>query len=88
MEPERKVKPPPKGQRRPPKGSEPVKLTECCGRHEMLCECKAEQHRQEAARIQSELDGLGPGFAEDGVVRTVLRARVEQEKARAEEEES
>lgn len=25
--------------RRPPK-EKPVKLTECCGRHEMLCTCK------------------------------------------------
>ncbi len=33
----------------------------------------------EAKRIQAELDALGDGYAEDGIVRTVLRERVAQE---------
>lgn len=40
-------------------------------------------HQQEAKRIQKELDNLGPEFAEDGIVRTVLRSRIEQEKREA-----
>lgn len=39
-------------------------------------------HRAEAERIQRELDVLGPEFAEDGIVRWVLRERIEQEKLR------
>jgi hypothetical protein len=35
---------------------------------------------KESERIQAVLDDLGPGFAEDGVVRTVLRERIKQEK--------
>jgi len=42
---------------------------------------------QEAHRIQGELDALDDSFAEDGIVRTVLRERVEQEKRRARGEE-
>jgi len=42
-------------------------------------------HAAEAGRIAGELASLGPGYAEDGVVRTVLRRRVEQERRRARE---
>ena len=47
-------------------------------------ETSKEYHADAAVRIAEELDNLGPGFAEDGVVRTVLRQRVEQERHRAE----
>lgn len=47
-------------------------------------ETSREYHAAEAVRIAGELDNLGPGYAEDGVVRTVLRQRVEQEKHQAE----
>jgi hypothetical protein len=40
-------------------------------------------HQNEAARIQSELDNLGPGFSKNGPVRTILRNRIFQEKRRA-----
>jgi len=40
-------------------------------------------HTTEAERIQNELDTLPPGYATDGVVRTVLRERVTQELDRA-----
>jgi len=40
-------------------------------------------HAAEAIRIAAELAGLAPGFAEDGIIRTVLRARVKQETRRA-----
>ena len=40
-------------------------------------------HAGEARRILSELDGLGDGFAEDGVVKTVLRDRISHEKERS-----
>ncbi len=39
-----------------------------------------EYHKQEADHIQKELDNLGPEFAEDGIVKTVLRDRIVQEK--------
>jgi len=42
-------------------------------------------HAAEAARIAGELDNLGPGYADDGIVRTILRRRVEQERRRAED---
>ena len=44
-------------------------------------------HQQEAIRIQKELDDLGPGFAEDSIIRTVLRNRIKQEKQKAIEKE-
>jgi hypothetical protein len=37
---------------------------------------------KESERIQAVLDGLGPEFAKNGVVRTVLRNRIKQEKRR------
>ena len=37
-------------------------------------------HQQEADRIQEELDKLGTEFAEDGIIKTVLRERITQEK--------
>lgn len=37
-------------------------------------------HFREADRIKGELDGLSSRFAENGIVKTVLRARIEQEK--------
>ena len=40
-------------------------------------------HEAEAERIQGELEALGDGYADDGVVRTLLRARVQQERRRA-----
>ncbi len=40
-------------------------------------------HAKEANRIKGELNDLGTEFAPDGIVRTVLRARVEQEQLRA-----
>jgi len=40
-------------------------------------------HQKEADRIQKELDNLGPEFAEDGIVKIVLRDRIVQEKERA-----
>jgi hypothetical protein len=43
-------------------------------------------HQTEADRIQRELDELGPEFAEDGIVRMVLRNRIAQERRLAEGE--
>jgi len=40
-------------------------------------------HAGEASRIAMELVNLGPGFTEDGIIRTVLRERVEQEMRRS-----
>ena len=41
-------------------------------------------HLHEARRIQRELDGLNPDvFSPDGIVRLVLRERIQQEYARA-----
>lgn len=37
-------------------------------------------HLSESKRIQGELDRLGPEFTEDGIVKTILRDRVTQEK--------
>ena len=37
---------------------------------------------KESVRIQGVLNELGPGFALDGVIRTVLRNRIKQEKRR------
>lgn len=48
-------------------------------------ECKRRLARAEARRIQGELDSLGPEFSEDGIVRTVLRERILQEKNVGEE---
>lgn len=45
-------------------------------------------HRSEAERIQRELDQLGEEFAPDGIVRTILRNRVRQERERAEANEA
>ena len=42
-------------------------------------------HLGEAKRIQGEMNNLGDEFAPNGIVRTVLHDRVEQEKQRAEE---
>lgn len=42
---------------------------------------------KESERIQAELDGLVGDFAEDGIVRTILRERIEEEKLREEGEE-
>jgi len=39
-----------------------------------------EAHRAEAERIVAELVALGPEFAEDGIVRRVLRERIEEER--------
>ena len=44
---------------------------------------KRDYHRWEAKRIQNELNNLGSEFAKDGIVRTVLRNRIEQEKRRS-----
>jgi hypothetical protein len=44
---------------------------------------RREEHAAEAERLSRELDGLGSEFAEDGVVRWVLRERIEQENRRA-----
>jgi len=40
-------------------------------------------HRSEAIRIQDELDSLPPSFAQNGIVKTILRDRVADEKKRA-----
>lgn len=53
------------------------------GKRRDVAECKA-YHADAAVRIAGELDGLGTEFAEDGIVRMVLRERVEQEKECAE----
>lgn len=37
-------------------------------------------HGAESGRIQAELDNLQGDFAEDGIVRTVLRDRISQER--------
>ena len=39
-------------------------------------------HSAEARRILADLDGLGTEFAEDGIVRTVLADRAQQETER------
>jgi len=44
---------------------------------------KLNYHAQEAIRIQAELDDLGAEFAEDGLVRIVLRRRIAQEQRKA-----
>lgn len=36
-------------------------------------------HLREAIRIKRELDGLGPEFAEDGIIKTILRERIAME---------
>lgn len=46
-------------------------------------ESHREYHLKESARIQQELDSLGPEFSEDGPVRWVLQQRINQEKNRA-----
>ena len=38
-------------------------------------------HKMEAIRIEKELDNLSDNFAENGIVKTVLRARILQEKS-------
>ena len=43
-----------------------------------------EYHAAEAARIAGELAGLGPDYDGDGIVKTVLRERIEQEELLAE----
>ena len=45
------------------------------------CECNGnpDYHRKEATRIQGELTNLGAGFAEDGIVKWVLRGRIKDE---------
>lgn len=49
-----------------------------------LCpERQRNEHAVEAVRIQGELDALDDSFADDGVVKTVLRARIAQELRRA-----
>lgn len=50
----------------------------------MINENQKIYHAQEAVRIKNELDNLGPEFAPDGIVRTVLQNRIEQEKSKAE----
>ena len=40
-------------------------------------------HHQEAVRIKDVLSNVGSEFADDGIVKTVLRQRVEQEQSRA-----
>lgn len=40
-------------------------------------------HQKEVEHIQNELNNLGPEFAEDGIVKTVLRDRIVQEEERA-----
>ena len=40
-------------------------------------------HLREAKRIQNEMNNLGEEFAPNGIVRTILKVRVEQEKQRA-----
>ena len=40
-------------------------------------------HHQEAERIQKELNNLSSTFAEDGIVRTILRQRIEDEKEKS-----
>lgn len=37
-------------------------------------------HSSEVDRIKNELNNLQPGFSESGIIRTVLRARIEDEK--------
>jgi len=44
---------------------------------------RRDYHQGEAVRIQGELAGLGDAFPEDSVVRTILRERIAEEKARA-----
>jgi len=41
-------------------------------------------HAKEAIRINGVLNNLSSEFAADGIVKTILRSRVEQEKSRAE----
>lgn len=48
----------------------------------MKREC-SNYHANEASRIESELSRLSPKFAKDGIVRFVLRERIDQEKRRA-----
>ena len=50
---------------------------------ELASKKRRAHHAAEAIRIAGELDNLGPGYAEDGIIRTVLRARVKQETRRA-----
>ena len=45
------------------------------------------EHYKEADRIQNEIDNLGPEFAQDGIVRTILNRRVNQEKTRGLEQD-
>jgi hypothetical protein len=49
----------------------------------MTAKRPTENHAKEAQRIQKELDSLGDEFLDDGIVKTVLRLRIEQEKQRA-----
>lgn len=37
------------------------------------------EHEKEARRIIDELDSLGADYADDGIVKTVLRQRIAQE---------
>lgn len=41
------------------------------------------EHAAEAERISRELAALGDEFSEEGIVRTVLRERIEQERGRS-----
>lgn len=45
-------------------------------------ETELNYHEKEAVRIQNELNNLGDAFTEDGIVRYVLRNRIEQERRR------
>jgi hypothetical protein len=45
--------------------------------------CARDVQVSEVARLKRELDSLSSDYAEDGIVRTVLRSRIKQEKTRA-----
>lgn len=44
---------------------------------------KVNYHKEEAIRIQKEIDSLDDSFKEDGIVKFVLKKRVEQELRRS-----
>jgi len=46
----------------------------------VYCKGNPEYHRNEAIRIEVELNNLGVEFAGDGMVRTVLRRRLASER--------
>ncbi len=52
----------------------------CCYCSHMGAEESRRYHAAEASRIANELDDLGDGFAEGGIVRFVLNERIKQER--------